>query len=117
MRTCMSSSLRGACPAVPPQGGPFRSRLLCLVNRNRGGPITGPSRAGAWRRSASLPDDRFQMIEVAREGIAAGGSQATRRLLAAADELFVDGDEPCPLQFLKVDAQVAVGHLQRVAQL
>src|SRR2546421_12620155 len=100
----MSSSLRGACPLLPlkVRGGPFRSRMLCSVNRNRGGPITGPSRTGARRRGASLPDDRFQMIEVAREGVAAGGRQPARRLRATADELLVDGHEPRPLQLLKV---------------
>src|SRR5262249_3970077 len=117
---CLAPPLRfgeGAGGGVRRGRGPFRSRLLRLVNRNRGGPITGPSRTGARLRGASLLDDCFQMIEIASERIAASGRQTARRLRATADELLVDGDNPRLLQLLEVDAEVAVGHFQRIAQL
>src|SRR5437763_2116252 len=113
MRTRMSSSLRGASPADP--GGPGRKRLSS-VNRGRGGSFTGRSGPGPGRRAALL-DDRLQVVEVTAEGVAAGRRQPAGRLRPAAGELLVDGDVAGALQLLPVDAEVAVGHLQRVAQL
>src|SRR5204862_6190644 len=85
--------------------------MLCSVNRNRGDPITGPSRAGARRRGASLPDDCFQMIEVTSEGGAAGRGRPPRRLRTPPAERFADGDDPRPPRFRKVAPKFAAGLL------
>src|SRR5262245_16948112 len=131
MRTRMSSSLRGACPAEPPRearsarASSVRSTVIEAKSspaplRGAGSKLAstreGVSGAGPWR-GAILMDDRFQMIEIASKGGAASGRQPTRRLRTATDELLVDGDDPRTLQLLQVHAQVAVRHLQRIAQL
>src|SRR5207253_1391369 len=62
-------------------------------------------------------DNGFQVVEIALEGLPASGGEPASCLRPAADKLLVNGDVAVVLQLLQVNAQVAVGHVQLVAQL
>ncbi len=75
-----------------------------------------------WRASGSVPaaallHDSFQMIEVIGESLLAGAGELAARLRSATDELLVDGDVAFLFELLQVDAEIAVGHADGVAQL
>ena len=100
VRTCMADSSLGRQRVGGCGGRPLLNRPSVLrFNR----PQAGPPRP-------ALLDDRFQVIEVAAEGLPAGPRELAARLRPAADELLVDEDVAPLFQLLQVDAEVAVGH-------
>src|SRR5262249_23716504 len=87
---------------------------LCVLCASVVRSSSQPSRAGL---AAALADDRFQVIQVDGKCLLAFLRQPARRLRPTADELLVDGDVAAILQLLQVNAEVAVGHVEAVAQL
>jgi hypothetical protein len=65
---------------------------------------------------ATLLNDFLELIEILRERLAPRFGEAACCLRAAADELFVDVDEAFFFELLQMDAQVAIGHSQVIAE-
>src|SRR5579885_2006530 len=82
----------------------FRAARLAAPTVNRPWIIQLTPCSGAVP-AAALLHDGFQMIEIARESLAAGAGELAARLWPAADELLVDGDVALLFQLLQMNAE------------